>query len=75
MNARSLRFRLIVWYAGLLTGVFVLLSVVVHEVARHYLKHSLVKLLHRRTEQIAVSVLLPLILSWAACVEKLAQRY
>ncbi len=57
MNTRSLRFRLIIWYAGLVTGVFVLLGVAMHQVLRHYLERNLAQLLTRRTDQIAVSLL------------------
>jgi heavy metal sensor kinase len=57
MNPRSLRFRLIIWYAGLVTCVFVLLGVVMHQVLRHYLERNLAQLLTRRTDQIAVSLL------------------
>ena len=34
MNPRSIRFRLIIWYAGLLTGVFLLFGVVLFQVLR-----------------------------------------
>jgi heavy metal sensor kinase len=57
MNTRSLRFRLIIWYAGLLTGVFLLCGAIMHEALSHYLKHSLAESLLRRTQQIAVSLL------------------
>jgi heavy metal sensor kinase len=57
MNPRSLRFRLIIWYAGLLTGVFLLFGIVLFQVLRGYLEHSLAQTLIRRSEQIAVSLL------------------
>lgn len=57
MNTRSLRFRLIMWYAGLLTGVFLLFGAVMYQVLRHYLEHSLADSLRRRTQQIALSLL------------------
>jgi heavy metal sensor kinase len=57
MNPRSLRFRLIIWYAGLLTGVFLLFGVVLYQVLRGYLEHSLAETLVRRSDQIAVSLL------------------
>lgn len=56
MNLRSLRFRLIIWYAGLVTSVFVLLGVVMYQVLRHYLERNLAELLTRRTDQIGVSL-------------------
>ena len=57
MNPRSLRFRLIIWYAGLLTGVFLLFGVALYQVLRGYLEHSLAQTLLRRSQQIAVSLL------------------
>ena len=57
MNPRSLRFRLIIWYAGLLTGVFLLFGVALYQVLRGYLEHSLAQTLIRRSQQIAVSLL------------------
>jgi heavy metal sensor kinase len=57
MNTRSLRFRLIMWYAGLLTGVFLLCGAIMCQALRHYLKESLAESLLRRTHQIAASLL------------------
>jgi heavy metal sensor kinase len=57
MNTRSLRFRLIMWHAGLLTGVFLLCGVAMYQVLRHYLEESLAQSLLRRTRQITVSLL------------------
>jgi heavy metal sensor kinase len=57
MNPRSVRFRLIIWYAGLLTGVFLLFGVSLYQVLRGYLEHSLAETLVRRSDQIAVSLL------------------
>src|ERR1700728_422682 len=57
MNTRSLRFRLIIWYAGLVTTVFVLLGGVMHQVLRHYLERNLAQLLTRRIDQITVLLL------------------
>jgi heavy metal sensor kinase len=67
MNTRSLRFRLIMWYAGLLTGVFLLCGATMHQALRHYLKQSLAESLQRRTQQITVSLL--------ADVEKTGEPY
>jgi heavy metal sensor kinase len=67
MNTRSLRFRLLIWYAGLLAAVFLLLGVSVYQLLRHYLEQSLAESLQRRTEQIAVSLL--------AEVEKTGEAY
>ena len=57
MNARSLRFRLIMWYAGLVTGVFLLFGIALYQVLQGYLESSLAQGLLRRSEQIAVSLL------------------
>ena len=46
MNPRSLRFRLIIWYAGLLTAVFLLFGVALYQVLRGYLERSLAETLH-----------------------------
>jgi len=57
MNPRSLRFRLIMWHTGLLTGVFLLCGVAMYQALRHYLEQSLAQSLLRRTRQITVSLL------------------
>jgi heavy metal sensor kinase len=57
MNPRSIRFRLIIWYAGLLTGAFLVFGVGLYQVLQGYLESSLVQLLFRRSDQIAVSLL------------------
>ena len=56
MNTRSLRFRLIIWYAGLLSAVLVLFSVASYQLLRHYLENSLAESLRRRADQIALSL-------------------
>jgi heavy metal sensor kinase len=53
MNSRSLSFRLITWYAGLLTVVFVLLGSLTFLLVRHYLESSLLDIQARRAHQIA----------------------
>jgi two-component system, OmpR family, sensor kinase len=53
MNPRSLRFRLIMWYAGLLTGVFLLFGIALYQVLQGYLESSLAQALRRRSDQIA----------------------
>jgi heavy metal sensor kinase len=67
MNPRSIRFRLIIWYAGLLTAVFLLFGVALYQVLRGYLEHSLAETLARRSDQIAVSLL--------ANLDKTGERY
>jgi heavy metal sensor kinase len=57
MNPRSVRFRLIIWYAGLLTAVLLLFGVSLYQVLRGYLERSLAETLVRRSDQIAVSLL------------------
>jgi heavy metal sensor kinase len=66
MNTRSLRFRLIMWYAGLLSTVFILFSVATYQLLRHYLEHSLAEALQRRVDQ-SISLL--------ANADKTGERY
>ena len=53
MNTRSLSFRLVAWYAGVLTFVFVLLGVLTFFFLRHYLEANLLDTQARRARQIA----------------------
>jgi heavy metal sensor kinase len=53
MNTRSIRFRLVVWYAGLLTVVFVLLGALMFTRLKGYLEDSLLESQTRRVQQIA----------------------
>jgi heavy metal sensor kinase len=53
MNARSLNFRLVSWYAGVLTAVFVLLGLLTLVLLRHYLEANQLDTQSRRARQIA----------------------
>lgn len=53
MNTRSLSFRLVAWYAGLLTCLFVLLCALLYEDLRHFLENDLRESQARRARQIA----------------------
>ena len=53
MNTRSLSFRLVTWYAGVLTTVFVLLGGLTFLFLRHYLEANLLDIQARRARQIA----------------------
>ena len=57
MNPHSIRFRLIIWYAGLLTGAFLVFGVALYQVLQGCLESSLAQLLFRRSDQIALSLL------------------
>lgn len=57
MNTRSLSFRLVAWYASLLTIVFVLLGVIMYVDLRHFLENRLLQTQARRAEQIADTIL------------------
>jgi heavy metal sensor kinase len=57
MNTRSLSFRLVVWYAGVLTAVFMVLGALTLVLLRHYLEASLLDNQARRARQIADSLL------------------
>ena len=53
MNTRSLKFRLVAWYAGVLTAVFVLLGVLTIFFLQRYLEANLLDTQARRARQIA----------------------
>ena len=53
MNTRSLSFRLVAWYAGVLTVAFVLLGLLTLVFLRHYLEANLLDIQARRARQIA----------------------
>src|SRR5271170_7127408 len=57
MSTRSLRFRLIAWYAGLLSAVFLLLAALMFVGLKHYLETSLAEAQERRAQQIADTLL------------------
>jgi heavy metal sensor kinase len=57
MNTRSISFRLVAWYAGLLTGIFLLLCAVLYLDLRHFLEKDLRESQSRRTRQIANTLL------------------
>jgi heavy metal sensor kinase len=56
VNTRSLSFRLVTWYAGLLTVVFVLLGVLTLIFLRHYLEANVLDIQQRRAGQIADTI-------------------
>jgi heavy metal sensor kinase len=57
MNTRSLSFRLVAWYAGLLTVVFVVLGALTVLFLLHYLDANLFDIQARRARQIADTLL------------------
>jgi heavy metal sensor kinase len=57
MNSRSLSFRLVTWYAGVLTVVFVLLGALTLLFLRHYLEANLLDIQARRARQISDTLL------------------
>ena len=57
MNSRSLSFRLVTWYAGLLTVLFVLLGALTFLFLRHFLEANLLDIQARRARQIAYTLL------------------
>jgi heavy metal sensor kinase len=56
MNSRSLSFRLVAWYAGVLTLVFVLLAGLTFFFLRHYLEANVLDNQGRRAQQIAATL-------------------
>jgi heavy metal sensor kinase len=59
MNTRSLSFRLVAWYASVLTVVFVLLAGLTWLFLRHYLNANVLGIQERRARQIADTLLAP----------------
>lgn len=57
MNARSLSFRLVSWYAGVLTMVFIVLGILTLIFLRHYLEAAVLDTQLRRARQIADTLL------------------
>lgn len=53
MNARSLKFRLVAWYAGWLSVLFLVFGVLVYTSLNYYLEKSLHDALTRRVRQLA----------------------
>ena len=57
MNTRSISFRLVAWYGGLLAGIFLLLCALLYLDLRHFLENDLREAQFRRTHQIANTLL------------------
>ncbi len=57
MNTRSVSFRLVAWYAGLLTGIFLLLCASLYLDLRHFLVNDLRESQARRAREIANTLL------------------
>jgi heavy metal sensor kinase len=57
MNLRSISFRLVAWYAGLLAGIFLLLCALSYLDVRHFLEKNLRETQARRARQIANTLL------------------
>lgn len=57
MNTRSLRFQLVVWYAGLLTSVLLLLGIITYFGLERYLKGTLKDGQERRARQISATLI------------------
>lgn len=57
MNARSIKFRLVAWYAGLLTGIFVLLCALLYLDLRNFLENRLRETQARRARQVGTAFL------------------
>ncbi len=57
MNTRSIRFHLVIWYAGLLIVVFVLLGLLMYTGVKVHLERSLGETQIRRARQIAESLI------------------
>ncbi len=57
MNVRSISFRLVAWYAGLLAGIFLLLCALWYLDLRHFLENDLREAQARRAHQIGDTLL------------------
>ncbi len=57
MNTRSIRFRLVAWYAGLLIAVFIFLGLLIYAGLKLYLEQSLATTQLRRARQISETLL------------------
>ena len=68
MNTHSIRFRLTVWYAGLLAGLLVLFGASVYVGLGHYLKRTLTDSLTNEARQIGETLLVNISLSGEAYV-------
>ena len=53
MNTRSIRFRMTVWYAGLLAGLLILFGSGAYLGLKHYLRHTMTESLAAQAQQIA----------------------
>ena len=53
MSPRTIKFRLVAWYAGLLTGIFLLLCAILYLDLRHFLENDLLAAQGRRARQLA----------------------
>jgi heavy metal sensor kinase len=56
MNTRSIRFRLVVWHAGLLTAIFVILACFIYVAVKFQMERNLAENQSRRARQIATSL-------------------
>jgi heavy metal sensor kinase len=76
MNTRSLRFQLGLWYAGLLTCVFVLLGAGMILVLKHYLEASVRDNQWRRARQVAQALTPQLVQAGSArIIEEIEARF
>ncbi len=57
MNTRSIRFRLTVWYAGLLAGLLALFGLSVYFGLKRYLEWSLTESLANQAQQIGEALI------------------
>jgi len=57
MNTRSISFRLVAWYGGLLAGIFLLLCALLYLDLRRFLEDDLSRAQSRRARQIAATLL------------------
>jgi heavy metal sensor kinase len=74
VNTRSIKFRLIAWYAGWLTIVFLVFGVVVYKSLDYYLERALQQALEMRTRHV-VNLVHGSTMDWAAIGYELHSRF
>lgn len=74
MNTRSIKFRLIAWYAGWLTVVFLVFGVVVYKSLDYYLERALQQALEMRTRHVA-NLVQRSTLDWEAVGQEIHSRF
>ena len=57
MNTRSITFRLVLWYTGLLTGIFILLGILLYLGLQHFVVSDRKEMQMHRNRSIATTII------------------